>query len=401
MTHISQMEPMIPAQRADLEALSLEVYKASARIAGRVHPITAKRIVKLLRNVNSYYSNRIEGIRTTLLDIESSLKGFSDNHTTRKLQLLHKQNIFAQSAVEEYLAGKGDITSSEFLCHAHKLLFDGVPEEFLIQRDRHGVREIVMIPGQLRDGLVRVGQHVPPDWRSLPAFLQRFQNVYSQANVQGIVSLVYAAAAHYRLLWIHPFFEGNGRVARLFSDMYLKCAGLEGYGLWTLSRGLARAENDYKDFLSSADVPRQGDYDGRDNLSERGLHQFCKFFLETALDQARFMDDLLTLDATTRNITLFCSLRTQGYMAGKKPLPKEAVKILTHIFVHGKLIKGQVHDLINSSDRKARDVVKSLLNEGLLETENQKAPLTIGLPTHAVQFYFPELCDPGAFMLEL
>jgi hypothetical protein len=84
-------------------------------------------------------------------------------------------------------------------------------------------------------------------------------------------------------------------------------------------------------------------------------------------------------------------------MAGKKPLPKEAVKILTHVFVHGKLIKGEVHDLINSSDRKARDVVKSLLNEGLLETTNQKAPLVIGLPAHAVQFYFPELCDPGAF----
>jgi Fic family protein len=392
------MEPMIPAKRSDLEDLSLEVYKASAKIAGRVHPITAKRIAKLLRNVNSYYSNLIEGIRTTLLDIESSLEKLSDNDKTRKLQLLHKQNIFAQSVMEEeYLTGKGDITSSEFLCHAHKLLFDGVPEEFLIQRDQHGVREIVTIPGKLRDDLVRVGQHVPPDWESLPALLQRFQSVYSQTKVQGLVRLVYAAAAHHRLLWIHPFFEGNGRVARLFSDMYLKYAGLEGYGLWTLSRGLARSEADYKAFLSAADAPRQGDYDGRGNLSERGLHQFCKFFLETALDQARFMDNLLTLDATTRNIKLFCSIRTQGYMAGKKPLPKEAVKILTHVFVHGKLIKGEVHDLINSSDRKARDVVKSLLNEGLLETTNQKAPLVIGLPAHAVQFYFPELCDPGAF----
>jgi hypothetical protein len=38
-----------------------------------------------------------------------------------------------------------------------------------------------------------------------------------------------------------------------------------------------------------------------------------------------------------------------------------------------------------------------LLAEGLLETANQKSPLTIGLPARAVQYYFPELCDPGAF----
>ena len=398
MTNPYLMEPLIPARRQDLEDIALEVYKASAKIAGRVHPITAKRIIKLLHNVNSYYSNLIEGIRTTLLDIESGLEELSENDKTRKLQLLHKQNISAQNIIaDECTSDSREVTSAEFLCHLHSLLFKDVPEEYLIQKDNHGEHEIVTVPGQLRDGLVKVGSHIPPSGEALQGLLNRFQQVYSLEKLKGTQRLVCAAAAHHRFLWIHPFFEGNGRVARLFSDLYLNCSGLEGYGLWTLSRGLARAESEYKKNLAAADALRQGDYDGRGNLSENGLRKFCTFFLNTALDQARFMDELLGLDAVGKTIEVYCSLRENGYLAGKKALPKESSRILHHVFTHGSIVKGKVHELINTSDRKARDVVKALLAEGLLETENQKAPLTIGLPAHAVQFYFPELCDAAAF----
>ncbi len=393
-----KMEPTLPARRHDLEELSLEVYKASAKLAGRVHPLTARRIARLLRNVNSYYSNLIEGVRTTLLDIESSLTELSEDDRTRKLQLLHKQNIHAQTMIDkECLPAEQEITSVEFLCRLHKELFDGVPEEFLIQRDPAGNREIMTIPGRLRDENVQIGHHVPPDKDELGDLLERFRNVYSLKTVQGTTRLICAAAGHHRLLWIHPFLEGNGRVARLFTDVYLTCSGLEGYGLWTQSRGLARAETQYKALLAAADAPRQGDYDGRGNLSDKGLHAFCLFFLNTALDQACFMNDLLSLDATVKNIRFYCSLRTQGHVSGKKPLPKESARILAHVFVHGSITKGKVSELINTSDRTARNVTKALLAEGLLETANQKAPLTIGLPAHTVQFYFPELCDAGAF----
>jgi Fic family protein len=398
MNSISRMEPMVPTLRGDLEDLALEVFKASARIAGRVHPVTASRIVRLLRNVNSYHSNLIEGIRTTLLEIESGLAMLSEDDKLRRLQQLHKHNIAAQTDVEKECdrTGRG-ITSAAFLCRLHSLLFQGVPQEFLMQKNQQGTREIVTIPGQLRNDNVRVGIHVPPDWNDIPDLLERFRKVYALETVKGSARLVHAAASHHRLLWIHPFLEGNGRVARLFSDTYLRCCGLEGYGLWTLSRGLARAEGEYKSLLAAADAKRRNDFDGRGNLSEEGLRRFCIFFLRTALDQARFMDELLHLDATAGNIRLYCTLRRDGRMAGKPPLPRESAKILLHVFIHGKIGKGEVHELINCSDRKARDIVKPLLAEGLLEAENQKSPLTIGLPAHAVQYYFPELCDPGAF----
>jgi len=393
-----KMEPMLPADRRDLEELALDLFKASSKLAGRVHPVTRSRLVKLLRSVNSYYSNLIEGVRTTLLDIEASLRELSADDRTRRLQILHRQNILAQAAIEsECSANKLGVASPEFLCHLHSLLFEGVPEEFLVQRDSKGTREIKMTPGTLREDDVSVGGYVPPPHGELNDLLRHFQKAYSLEAVSGVTRLVAAAAGHHRLLWIHPFLEGNGRVARLFTDVYLQCAGLEGYGLWTISRGLARRESDYKALLAGADAIRQGDYDGRGNLSERGLGAFCSFFLETALDQTKFMDELLGLDAIEKNITLYCTLRTQGHLAGKAPLPKGSAEILSHVFIHGQLRKGDVNKLTSTSDRTARDVVKVLIDEGLLETENQKAALTIGLPAGAVQYYFPELCDSGAF----
>jgi Fic family protein len=395
---ISRMEPLLPARRGDLEDLALEVHSASARLAGRVHPVTAGRLMDLLRNVNSYYSNRIEGIRTTLRDIEAGLAALSEEDDVRRLQLLHRANITAQKALERDPCNTPErLASAQALCRLHELLFKGVPEEFLVQRTLRGERARKVIPGTLRDEEVQVGDHVPPSPWEIPEMLARFEHAYTPGRLHGAVCMVAAAAAHHRLLWIHPFLEGNGRVARLFTDLYLRCIGVAGYGLWNMSRGFARHESRYKALLAAADAPRRGAYDGRGVLSEEGLRTFCRYFLETALDQATYMDSILRLDAAAKNIALYCTLRTEGQLAGRQPLPSEAKVILPYVFVHGRLEKGAAPALINASERKAREIVKTLLAEGLLESEHRKAPLTIGLPVHAVRFYLPELCDPEAF----
>jgi len=68
---------------------------------------------------------------------------------------------------------------------------------------------------RLRQRDVKVGQHVAVSPGSLPRFLARFAEVYG--GLGRLDSLVSVAAAHHRLLWMHPFLDGNGRVARLMS----------------------------------------------------------------------------------------------------------------------------------------------------------------------------------------
>ncbi|PYJ02239.1 MAG: hypothetical protein DME25_16565, partial [Verrucomicrobia bacterium] len=120
-----------------------------------------------------------------------------------------------------------------------------------------------------RSSEVSVGRHVAPASKQLRRFLERFAEFYGPRVTTHPDSLVAAASAHHRLAWIHPFLDGNGRVARLFTQAWFIKAGIASDGLWTISRGLARRRADYRAALANADEKRLNDFDGRGYLSLR------------------------------------------------------------------------------------------------------------------------------------
>ena len=150
-----------------------------------------------------------------------------------------------------------------------------------------------VIPGGLRQCNVRTGRHVPVSPGAVPRFLERFEAVYGTLGTTD--SILASAAAHHRLLWIHPFLDGNGRVARLMSHAMLRDV-LDTGGVWSIARGLARNVADYKAQLATCDLPRRNDLDGRGNLSEEALADFTRFFLRVCIDQVTFMEGLVAPD---------------------------------------------------------------------------------------------------------
>lgn len=68
------MEPMFPGENKALAELTIRVHADAAELAGTTHPITRKEVARLLRHINSYYSNRIEREHTTPADIEKAVK---------------------------------------------------------------------------------------------------------------------------------------------------------------------------------------------------------------------------------------------------------------------------------------------------------------------------------------
>jgi len=79
--------------------------------------------------------------------------------------------------------------------------------------------------------------------------LDHFERAYSHLGKAETI----IAAAHHRLLWIHPFLDGNGRVARLMSYAMLLDA-LDTGGAWSIARGLARNVGVYKSHLAQCDL---------------------------------------------------------------------------------------------------------------------------------------------------
>src|SRR6204780_869967 len=162
-------------------------------------------------------------------------------------------------------------------------------------------RKVLMKPGKFRppaDHGVSVGRHLPPSADRVETFMAYFEGRYRFEELGSGSRILAMAAAHHRLNYIHPFLDGNGRVSRLMSHAMALAAGIGAHGLWSVSRGLARglrSRTEYKSMMDSADMPRQGDLDGRGNLSLKGLEEFVLWFLQVCLDQATFMSGLLEL----------------------------------------------------------------------------------------------------------
>jgi len=377
----------------------MKVYADASELAGMVHPITRKEIARLLRHINSYYSNRIEGEHTTPADIEKAVKNeYSADEAKKRLQLLSVAHIEVQKRIDERFDSGEDVPvcSTEFLCWIHKEFYDRVPDSFLKIYHPDRKEHIIMVPGELRKENVVVGNHVPPKWESLPDFLNNFEKVYGSESVFGHKKLITVAASHHRLTWIHPFLDGNGRVSRLFTYAFMRKAGIESHGLWTLSRGLARRAEDYKNMLSGADSSRRGDYDGRGNLSEKALTNFSVFFFEVADDQILFMKKLLSLDGLYNRIESYVNRRADNTLPDEKELRPEAKHILTEVMMRGEISRGEVPRLIGMGERTGNYLVKQLLEEELITSESHRSPLRFHIPAKVVGYYFPELYPAGS-----
>lgn len=384
-----QFEPLLPAlPHPELEALAEEVCRRGLALKGLVHPVTQARIARLLRSVNSYYSNRIEGQQSLPKDIERALrKNYSRDPGEARLQRLAVAHIETQEEMERRLAEDPGLPvfSSQFLASLHRGFFGRLTKE-----DRVTEAGDEVVPGYFRRRGIIVGGHEAPDWRSVPAFLQRIEKVYSAAR--GLSArLIAIACAHHRFAWVHPFRDGNGRVLRLQSHAALAQHGA-GSALWSVSRGFARDVKTYYSRLADADSPRRGDLDGRGNLSEAGLVAFAGYFLEICLDQISFMARMLDL-TTLRG-------RVEGHLhylsREDRAVRVEAAAAMHHVFLVGSVPRGEFKQMTGLSARSADRAIAALLRRGLLESDSAKGEVAFGLPLEALAHYFPLLYPEAA-----
>jgi Fic family protein len=397
-TNISQMEPLFPARTNELEDLARELVAVSAKLEGRLSPIVLTSIQDSLRIVNSYYSNLIEGHSTHPIDIERAMRqDYSSDQKKRDLQIESSIHIEVQRKVAMRLSAEPaiNVASQEFLCWMHHEFYESLPAGLRWVKGEARKKEWVDA-GAIRKRFVQVGQHVAPAPKALPNFLQRFEKVYDPTKMHGLRPIIALAAAHHRLMWIHPFLDGNGRVARLFTDAYFHRINFAGYGLWNVSRGLARKRDEYRKYLAAADAQRTNDLDGRGNLSDRALTEFCHFFLTVCLDQANYMNGLLSLQDFLHRLGKYVELRNAGLIvdAAGKPansLHPRAAKLLQQLAIEGELTRGAAFQIIEMSDRTGRNILRDLLTEGLVNSKSEKGAIRLGFPAHAANYWFPDL----------
>lgn len=363
----------------DVVDLVTELTALTKQLGNRLHPDAAASLADMVRIMNCYYSNLIEGHNTLPREIERALHNeFDCDQARRDLQIEAKAHIRVQQLIDQMHAQNtlAEPASVDFLQWLHTEFYRDASDEMLTIRQ--GRQNCKMQPGAFRSlnmHDVSVGRHVPPGSTYVADFMQYFQQRYRLEPMGRGSRMLAMAAAHHRLAFIHPFPDGNGRVSRLMSHAMGLKAGIGACGLWSISRGLARGLNsrqEYKQMMDYADSPRQSDLDGRGNLSQKALIEFVRWFLLVSIDQVKFMGELFEFDQLAKRLKTYIE---------RQSLRPEAFFILHRILLQGEMPRGEAERVTGLKERRARMVLADLLKDGIISSQPPEGPVTLRFAT--------------------
>jgi Fic family protein len=366
MADLSPFQPLYPEERV-LQLLlerSAELVAECQRLRGQAGNSVIQALGPRLRAMNSYYTNKIEGQQTRPADIERAVRQDFDADA----ELARKQRLaIAHMDVEQQLEQTAsalsprDLFTPRFVAEIHGLLYGKLPEG-----DRFTDDGKPIVPGQYRRDDVTAGRHLAPSWKNVEGLVEGWAARY-RALVGTEALVVGATCSHHRLAWVHPFIDGNGRVARLHTHLVFHSMGLS-QGLWSPMRGLARTREQYYARLNNADLPRRNDLDGRGPLSQEELVAFARYFLDVCLDQVRFMRERLGFETLKERLrALLSHLQQSPWQIGseKSVVKTEALEALHYVAVAGPIERSRFVAMTGLGERTGRRVLTSLLDYGV------------------------------------
>ena len=391
--------PFIPSDevlgKSALPDLVMSLVGSDGQLS-RLSDATKETISQHMALINSYYSNLIEDNHTLPHEIRAAQRGeYSEDPLKRDLQKESVAHIHVQNWIKEQSLDHDMIYSPDFFKAIHREFYNQLPEHMWEIKDKDGKIKGEVVPGEWRNQNIKVGIHIPPPDKDLSALMEQFCQIYHPGKFVGHNKIISVMCAHHRFVWIHPFLDGNGRVVRLFTDTALSSLGLNGIGVWCLSRGFARTSKDYKAALARADFSRQGVHDGRGLLSQNNLLAFCEYTLKIAIDQVEYISGLLELQKMQNRITSYIQARNDNRVSGiNGGIDEKAALVLYNAFINGELKRSMAYDLCGMKSRTARRLLEQLKSEGLITESSSRSPFRWAIPEHAEPWYFPELA-PG------
>ena len=392
MADLGQFQPLYPEERVlapRLEQAAVLVAECH-RLGGQAGASIIQALRPRLRAMNSYYTNKIEGQQTRPADIERALRReFDADANLAKKQRLAIAHMDVEERLEQAVAANPprELFASKLVCEIHHLLYGKLPKGDRVTDDGKAI-----VPGEYRRNDVTVGRHLAPSWKDIEGLVDGWAARYrTLAGTEALV--VGTACSHHRLAWIHPFSDGNGRVARLHSHLVFHATGLS-TGLWSPMRGHARTHEQYYARLNNADLPRRNDLDGRGQLSQEELVAFAGYFLDVCLDQVRFMRERLGFEALKDRVrALLLHLQQTPWRIGseKSVIKLEAVEALHYVAMVGPIERSRFVAMTGLGERTGRRVLTSLLDYGVLSAESPRGPVAFALPLSSLAYLFPNL----------
>src|SRR5580658_1379365 len=161
----SLMEPLLigdgSRHRGAITDLALELTQKAAGFRRSLPPALLASLADLVRAMNCYYSNLIEGHDTHPVDIERALKNdYSQDARKRDLQMEARAHIAVQKWIDGGSLKGGLAIRADGIREIHRRFCELLPEDLLWVEDPATKEKVRLVPGELRRRDVKVGSHI-------------------------------------------------------------------------------------------------------------------------------------------------------------------------------------------------------------------------------------------------
>ena len=254
------------------------------------------------------YSSEIEGIRLNVDDVRSSIArrlGIENVKHTAPSHYIDSVVSVMLEAVQHY----DQPLSKEKLCAWQAAFFPtGFSEGSQIEVGRYRSNEEHIISGMF--GREKI-HYIAPSPERVENEMQRFIAWFD--SEESVSSVIRSAIAHFWFVSIHPFEDGNGRLARILSDMLLARGEQSEYRFYNISSQLNKDKSHYYDILERT---QHGDGD---------LTEWVVWYLQKLVDA---LDEAETIVNTILNKSFFWQ------KASDIPMTERQTKML-NLFLDG------------------------------------------------------------------
>ncbi|MBX7234175.1 MAG: Fic family protein [Caldilineales bacterium] len=293
---------------------------------------------------SAHYSTRIEGNRLTLEEAERAITQARLIFSGRERDAREVRNYWQALLRVETWATQGQALTEDLIRRLHALVEYGPRAKPTPYRDGQNV---------IRDAATGAIVYLPPEAKDVPGLMQELAAWARQAEADGLPAPLIAGLVHYQFVTIHPYFDGNGRTARLLATFILHRNGYGLNGFFSLEEYHAHDLPAY--YRALVTHPHHNYYEGR---AEADLTPWLVYFVDTL---AR----------------VFKWAQEQALRLSQRP-PQPEPEALRQLDPRARLVLGlftrtdritaaDVARILALSERSARNLVADWVQQGLLE----------------------------------
>jgi Fic family protein len=295
------------------------------------------------RLYTTHYSTMIEGNRLSAEQIEAVVK-HKGHFPGRERDENEVKGYYAALYYVEQLAAKGSNVTENIIQKLHALVMSDLKKQSYY-RDGQNV---------IRDGKTRAIVYLPPEAKDVSKLMNELIHWINYSK--NIPCPIIAGIAHYQFATIHPYYDGNGRTARLLTTLILHLGGYDLKGLYSLEEYYARNLTAYYEAIGVGSSHNY--YDGR---AEVDITQWIEYFVSGMA---------LAFENVAKHMNRSLIRADQDDEALLRTLDPKKRKVLELFQSFAVVTAAQIGQLFGFKPRTSAQLCKNWVNEGFLTVVN-------------------------------